>query len=66
MSKATWAYYDGNSSGPALVLPPGESDGKADLYVIPENGEPGYTVRDVPRRDKGAPEGTGHTFRDEK
>jgi hypothetical protein len=59
---AKFVYYEsaGGRGGPALILPPGTPAGaKADLYVIPENGEPGYLVRDVPKRA----EGGGHTWR---
>ena len=64
MAAAKWVYYDGNNSGFALVLPPGEEDGKANLIVFDqENGTSGL-VRDVPRRAKDSPDGTGNTFRD--
>jgi hypothetical protein len=62
-----WHYYDGNSPGPCLILPPAnENAAVADLLVVPDNGDPPYSVRDVPRRDKGSAEGTGHTFREAK
>jgi hypothetical protein len=62
-----WHYYDGNSSGPALILPPAnENAAVADLLVVPENGDPPFSVRDVPRRAKDDPSGSGHTFRDER
>jgi hypothetical protein len=63
-----WHWYEGNVSGWALILPPGEVGHKADLLVFAEDTGASSIVPSVPRREKAdiGPKGAGHTFRDEK